>query len=257
MTALTKRKLPVKIAVGDVFETTDSGEVEVVHYLDWKNIYIQYKRTGFIGVVNSSNLRRGAVKDPFQPTVYGVGIAGNSPYKKISVGYTAWGDMLKRCYVLEHKGYSRYGGRGVTVVDDWLYYDNFKLWWDEHYKGGNICLDKDILVQNCKEYSPANCCLLPEDLNKIVLTCNSRRGDYPVGVSKMKNTSFFRMRINDKRRGDIDISGYLDPWAAFEEYKDIKLENIKYAANLELSKGTISQEVHDALLRYEIVPFPE
>jgi len=33
--------------------------------------------------------------------------------------WTAWSLMKGRCYNLNHKNYSRYGGRGITVCDEW------------------------------------------------------------------------------------------------------------------------------------------
>ena len=257
MTSKIKKKLPPRIKVGDIFTSNDFGDVEVVYYIDWVTVYIQFKTTGYVSKVNTSNLRRGAIRDPHQPTVYGVGFTEGKSYIK-SVAYTTWCDMLRRCYHKKHKGYSRYGGRGVTVSAPWLYYSNFKSWWEKTYKGGAICLDKDILVQNSKVYSEETCCLLPDDLNKMILTANERRGLYPVGVSKGDVVgATFRMRVSDKRKGLIAISGYADEWAAFSDYKELKLANIRYAAEKELTKGTITQEIYNALLRYEVVPYPE
>lgn len=33
--------------------------------------------------------------------------------------YKSWRSMLERCYVTSHKSYPSYGGRGVTVCDEW------------------------------------------------------------------------------------------------------------------------------------------
>jgi len=39
--------------------------------------------------------------------------------------YDAWSHMKKRCFNLNHKAYSNYGGRGITVCDRWLDLENF------------------------------------------------------------------------------------------------------------------------------------
>lgn len=37
-----------------------------------------------------------------------------------------WSDMKRRCYNPERRGYSRYGGRGISVCDRWLVGDGTK-----------------------------------------------------------------------------------------------------------------------------------
>jgi len=39
--------------------------------------------------------------------------------------YYAWKDMKRRCFNPNHKRYSDYGGRGITVCDRWLNLENF------------------------------------------------------------------------------------------------------------------------------------
>ena len=39
--------------------------------------------------------------------------------------YRAWLNMKQRCFNPNHKFYSHYGGRGITVCDRWLNLDNF------------------------------------------------------------------------------------------------------------------------------------
>lgn len=33
--------------------------------------------------------------------------------------YSAWSDMLQRCYTMSHRSYSYYGGRGIVVCKEW------------------------------------------------------------------------------------------------------------------------------------------
>jgi hypothetical protein len=39
--------------------------------------------------------------------------------------YIAWEDVLQRCRNERHPAYDRYGGRGITVCDRWLKFENF------------------------------------------------------------------------------------------------------------------------------------
>lgn len=39
--------------------------------------------------------------------------------------YTSWVMMRQRCFNKNEKDYNQYGGRGITVCDNWLSFDNF------------------------------------------------------------------------------------------------------------------------------------
>lgn len=70
--------------------------------------------------------------------------------------YNEYNSMLGRCYRKKHKHYAYYGGRGVTVCDEWrespqAFYD-----WVESVGGRpkGYTLDR---IDNSKGYSPDNC----------------------------------------------------------------------------------------------------
>ena len=101
--------------------------------------------------------------------------------------------MLRRCYdkkILEKfPTYKR-----CTVCDEWLFYPNFKKWFDENYyeiEGQKMALDKDIISKGNKVYSPENCIFVPNNINVLFTNRKGERGDYPIGVSwKIKNNKF-------------------------------------------------------------------
>jgi hypothetical protein len=43
----------------------------------------------------------------------------------VSVEYTAWNSMMARCFNSSVKHFGRYGGRGITVCERWLKFENF------------------------------------------------------------------------------------------------------------------------------------
>ena len=71
--------------------------------------------------------------------------------------YDIWRMMKKRCYEKDNPHFHNYGGRGITVCDEWLGKDgyvNFKKWSESSgYKEG-LTLDRN---DNNKGYSPDNC----------------------------------------------------------------------------------------------------
>lgn len=72
--------------------------------------------------------------------------------KKLS---TRWQSMRKRCYQKNHRGYHRYGGRGITICDEWLEdCTKFYKWALENGFKSELQLDR---IDNNKGYSPDNC----------------------------------------------------------------------------------------------------
>ena len=69
--------------------------------------------------------------------------------------YSTWHNMIQRCTNPNHKGYKNYGGRGITVWEEWLDVANFVAWCDVTYPNiEDATLDR---INNDKGYSPENC----------------------------------------------------------------------------------------------------
>lgn len=73
--------------------------------------------------------------------------------------YNVWSDMKKRCYNTKNVDYKNYGGRGITVCDEWMDFQNFYEWaiangYDETAPRGQCTIDR-IDVDGC--YEPENC----------------------------------------------------------------------------------------------------
>ena len=81
-----------------------------------------------------------------------------------------WTSMKSRCYDPNHKKFSEYGGKGVTVCAEWK--DNFKVFYTWALANGwekGLHCDKD---KKCRElnispmlYSPKTCAWLPNSTN--------------------------------------------------------------------------------------------
>ena len=62
--------------------------------------------------------------------------------------------MKHRCYNLEDKKYYRYGGRGISICDEWLNFDNFAKWSLNNGYADNLSIDR---INNDGNYEPSNC----------------------------------------------------------------------------------------------------
>lgn len=74
--------------------------------------------------------------------------------------YEVWYGMKMRCYNPKNSHYHRYGGRGITVCDEWLNdFQAFYNWamangYNENAPYGQCTIDR---IDNNKGYSPDNC----------------------------------------------------------------------------------------------------
>lgn len=69
--------------------------------------------------------------------------------------YSCWTDMKRRCFNPNNKRYDRYGGRGITVCDDWVNsFQNFCDWAIKNGYDDSLTLDR---INVNSDYSPDNC----------------------------------------------------------------------------------------------------
>lgn len=102
---------------------------------------------GKTSAVSGSNLKSGKTRS--------CGCQRVKHGKKGTRLYNIWGGMKARCYCPSHKWYKRYGGRGITVCDEWK--DSFQAFYDwaiSHGYSENLTIDR---VDNDKGYYPDNC----------------------------------------------------------------------------------------------------
>lgn len=74
--------------------------------------------------------------------------------------YVIWLDMMRRCSKPNDKEYHRYGGRGISVCDEWKDFATFQKWatetgYNANAKRGECTIERKDPNGN---YCPDNCC---------------------------------------------------------------------------------------------------
>lgn len=205
--------------------------------------------------------KSGDVKNPYSISVYGIGILG-AKYSTIDGNgntlkeYSAWKEMMSRCYSKSYEG-KRERYKDVLICEEWLLYENFYEWlhsqenFDKWLNGNGWEVDKDILIKGNKVYSPKACCLVPGYINVLFTKRNKLRGEFPIGVTKSKNS--FRARCNNPITKKQEYLGsYSSEVDAFKAYKKRKETIIKLIAEKEYKECNIIKKCYDAMMDYQV-----
>lgn len=68
--------------------------------------------------------------------------------------YNIWCGLISRCTREDHRYYHRYGGRGITVCEDWYDFEHFYKWALENGYEPGLSIDR---IDNDDGYYPENC----------------------------------------------------------------------------------------------------
>lgn len=79
-----------------------------------------------------------------------------------SPGYSRWRNMIKRCTDANHPHYRNYGGRGISVCEEWMDVRVFIKWLEDNGASNDLHIDR---IDNNKGYSPENCRLTTQAEN--------------------------------------------------------------------------------------------
>ena len=238
----------------------NQGEVMfIVEYINAHDITVQFKKTSELVKTDYKNFIKGSVKSHFTASVYGVGITGLQPTRDENGeqlnSYKCWCEMLRRCYSskLQEK-YQTY--IGCSVCDDWLFYPNFKNWYDKSYyeiDGKTSQLDKDILVKGNKIYSAETCIFVPQFINKLFTKRQNGRGELPIGVYYDKTKKKYVAQLSvfkDGRSVRKNLGRFNTADEAFEVYRKAKEDYIKEVADE--YKDKIPVKLYEAMYSYEV-----
>lgn len=68
--------------------------------------------------------------------------------------YNCWSGMKSRCFNKNNQDYKDYGGRGITICEEWLTFDNFCKWSLANGYKDSLTIDRINVNGN---YEPTNC----------------------------------------------------------------------------------------------------
>lgn len=214
---------------GDIYKTNGYGDVEVILVKNSRSVVVKFIDTGTVITNISGNIRKGAIKDPMRPSVYGVGYIGVGQCKKFSSfgkkssARIFWENMMKRCYSdlyqLNQPTYI-----GCSVDEEWHNFQNFAKWFEDNfnYESGDQNLDKDLLIYENKVYSKSTCIFVPKWLNSFLLDRGRSRGEYPIGVSIHKKSGLFMAYCNANGK-KIHLGYHSTPERAHDAWLKFKL----------------------------------
>ena len=109
--------------------------------------------------------------------------------------YRVWQSMLQRCY--SEKWQERYPTyKGCSVSEEWHTFSNFKAWMEKQQWEGKQ-LDKDILFEGNKVYSPEACVFVTRKTNMFTTDRGAARGKWLIGAHWDKEKAKFRAGCNN------------------------------------------------------------
>lgn len=238
-----------KDRIGEIFKVSNGENVTIIEYNNAKNVVVEfsdgYKTTCTIGC-----LKKGFVRNPFIPTVCGIGYFGKGNHfakvdKKFTKVYRTWYSMLNRCYSEKfHEKQSEY--KDCEVDEYWHNFQNFGDWYEQNWKNwmdSSWHLDKDILVKGNKIYSPNTCCFVPKEVNNLLIKSLKSKGENSIGVQK-RGDKFRPQMLGKSFKSELTEEG------AFQVYKQAKEQRIKEVVNK--WKGLIDDKVYEILYNYEV-----
>ena len=241
----------IRKRIGEKYTNYQNCEVVIVDYINCENCSVLFDNKFLVTNLQYGHIKRGRVKNPYWPSVFGVGYIGQGEHelsvdKKHTKVYNTWNSFLERSYDEKyHMKYPTY--KDVISCEEWHNFQNFAKWFEENYNPETMegwQLDKDILIKGNKIYSPETCCFVPQEINSLF---SRKQNSLVTGVNKVRN----KYRAKIQKNGKLKCLGYFDTIEeAFQAYKTAKEEWIRQVADK--WKGKISDRVYEAMYNYKV-----
>ncbi len=140
--------------------------------------------------------------------------------------YSKWDSMLTRCYSKKFQE-RRPSYKGCCVCEEWLTFSNFKRWMEvQDWRGKQ--LDKDLLVDGNKIYSPETCVFVTTEINNFIGYKDIDKSCYLTGVDYIEVSSKYRSCCSNPLTRKRENLGYFETEVeAHLAWKSRKLELVE------------------------------
>lgn len=222
--------------------------MKIIRYGNYDDIDVQFQDEFYYIKEHQtySNFKSGSIKNPYDRTVFGVGYVGVGKYKtkekdgRFTIYYQQWKNMLLRCYV---KAERHHAYEDAKVCEEWLNFQTFAKWYDEHYYEieGSLQIDKDIKYPGNTIYSPQTCMLTPQKINLMFMNKSNNRG-LPNGI--VRQGKGYLAKYNNEHLGVFSTVEE----AYYHQTKKKKEVIIELANEY---KDVMPKDIYDVVVRYE------
>lgn len=250
------KKNTKSVSPGSVFAVKHGGECQVIDYAGANKVLVRFMDEHAHHVwVTADNLRKGNVRNPYWPTVRGVGYIGVGEHaiahgSKHTSEYVRWSAIMKRCYDQNfHRKQPSY--LGCYVSKEWHNFQSFANWLNKQPNWGKegMEVDKDILRPGNKEYGPSTCVLVPSEINRMFGQKN-KENEMPPGVVFDKSENRYIAVCHDGNGKQVKIGRFKDQESAFFAYRKAKREALLRLAIKH--KDVLCDRVFSAIMSYEV-----
>ena len=149
-----------------IYKNKQGDSFKIIEHL-YKSEYgtdfykIRFIETGSEKNINANALFNGSVVDDLKNLKYGKGYIGSGLNNSKHFLYSRWNAMLSKCYNINNKDYLKTLRDGITVCNDWLYFENYikdisemQNYNEEKFIDGKCIIKKD---KNSNEYNKTSC----------------------------------------------------------------------------------------------------
>lgn len=173
--------------------------------------------------------------------------------RRITRSGLLWGNVGSRCKQPYWYKYPTYEGTTNNFCD----YQDFTDWcqsqlgyMNKDKSGRYWALDKDLINPDSKSYSRENCMFVPNWINTILISCNSARGEYPIGVNLHRESNKFIGKCEQY------LGLFNTPMEAHKAWQERKLDNLQDAvrhSDIENHEGLVEAIYRRAVkIRYQL-----
>ena len=246
---------------GEITKDKHNTYMRIIKYNNYDDIFVEFL-DDYRAIVHSGyeHFKRKTIKNPYFPSVYGVGYLGQGKYKpiengKMTIQYNYWKAMMQRCYCKSVNKHTL-AYNNVSVCKEWHNFQKFAKWFDENFyfvDDEKMSLDKDILKRGNKVYSPETCIFVPMKINQLFIKNKTvRNSNLCIGVRYNKNKNKYQAQCGTLDERKVKTICCVDTIEeAFNKYKAFKENLIKLVA--QQYKDKIPNKLYEAMISYEVM----